>query len=78
MEVETPQEVQARELKELSKMVEELYDNLGDVKSDWEENFINDLVEVAEKIAKGKLQAFSEKQAAKIRELHKKHCKEED
>lgn len=78
MEVETPQEVKARELKELSRMVEDLYDNLGEVKSDWEENFINDLVEVTEKIAKGKLQGFSEKQAEKIRELHKKHCKEED
>lgn len=78
MIVETPEEVKARELAALHKQVEELFDNLGNVKNVWENDFIQDMVDLSDKIMKGKAKEYSEKQTEHIRKLHKKHVDKDE
>lgn len=56
----------------LLEQIAEIYENVDLLKSDWEGTFVDEMVELSEKVTRGE-RKFSEKQAEKVRELYRKY-----
>lgn len=56
----------------LLEQISEIYENVDLLKSDWEGTFVDEMVELSEKVTRGE-RKFSEKQAEKVRELYRKY-----
>lgn len=58
---------------DLLEKVDNLFDALDEMSSSHENDFVNSMVEKAEKVLQGRAQ-FSIKEADEIKRLHKKYC----